>query len=263
MSFIQEPLKWNSVFRPIVYEFNYPTANFSSVTNIGGFAKFNLTTIDIYGLSAVRRIYISSGIYAGWHIVTTTTSTSITTSTIYSATTTGTLDIIDDVQFEIYVGYTTGQWTSENPERIIATIQPNPNLTAQLRFDVSAYLKAAWANDGYMPMIAPPVNGNDGNMSTPFRVATLGRGANDGTTYYALYSTIESGLLNSFDVDGTLLSVQLPVVFSCGCSIISQVVDTVIYNNITCDGTIYDAVIKKFQDGEPFYFQDSELYEFN
>lgn len=261
MSFSQHPLKWSSVFRPVVYEHIYSTAAFTSVSDVGGFARFNLSVAT--SLTGTRRIYIASGTYAGWHNVSAVTATTITTETAYISTTTGTLTIIEDTQFEIYVGYSGGSLASVNPERLIATIQPVPNLQAVLRFDISEYLKSAWANDGYSPMVAPPENGEDPNMSTPFRVATLGRSASDGDTYYAAYATIPSGTLNNFDFDGIFLSQDEPVVFTCGCSIISQIVDTVIYNNITCNGTIYDEEIKQFQDGDPFEFEDGVIYEFN
>lgn len=261
MSFNQTPLKWSSVFRPVIYEHNYDTSSFTSVTDVSGYARFNLALTT--SLTGIRRIYIASGTYVGWHIVTAVTATTITTSTVYTATASGTLKIIEDTQFEIYVGYDAGEYSDVNPERLIATIQPTPNLAGELIFDISSYLKSAWANDGYAPMIAPPVEGIDVNMSTPYRVATLGRAAADGDTYYALYSTIDSGLLNSFDVDGISLTVLPPVVFSCGCSIISQITDTVIDNTVTCDGEYYTEILKNFQDGTPFFFQNGEIYDFN
>ena len=237
MSFSQNPLKWNNVFQPVVYTHIYDTATFTSVTDVGGFAKFNFSLSGSY--TGIRRIYISSGVYIGWHTVSAVTATSITTTSVYISTATGSLKIIEDVQFEIYVGYASGTYAVNNPERIIATIQPSPNLSAVLSFDIKEYLKAAWADDGYAPAVKPPTNGVDENMSTPFRVATLGRSASAGTTYYACYGVIPSGTLNTFDADGIFMSVETPIVFSCGCSIISQIVDTVIYNNITCGGVAY------------------------
>lgn len=261
MSFIQEPSKWNSVFRPVVYQHEYDTAYFSSVSSVSGFAKFNLSLTT--STTGIRRIYIASGAYAGWHTVTANTATSFTTSTTYGATATGTLTIIEDTQFEIYVGHPSGTYVIENPERLIATIQPPPNLSGQLIFGIAEYLKAAWANDGYAPMVAPPANGIDVNMSTPFRVETLGRSASDGDYYYAAYATIPTGTLNEFDLSGVFLSVDEPVVFSCGCTILSQILDTVIYNHITCSGVVYTDEVKEFQDGEAFEFMDGETYIFN
>lgn len=261
MSFIQEPSKWNSVFRPVVYQHEYDSAYFSSVSNVSGFARFNLASTT--SLTGIRRIYISGGTYSGWHTISAVTATTITTTTAYSSSTTGYALIIEDVQFEIYVGYPSGTYADENPERLIATIQPSPNLQGELYFDIAEYLKAAWANDGYAPMVAPPANGVDVNMSTPFRVETLGRSASDGDYYYAAYSTIPTGALNEFDLAGVFLSADEPVVFSCGCTILSQIIDTVIYNHITCSGVTYTDEVKNFQDDEIFEFMDGETYIFN
>jgi hypothetical protein len=261
MSFLQTPSKWNSVFRPVVYQHEYSTAYFSSVTSVGGFARFDLTLTT--SLTGIRRIYISGGTYSGWHTISAVTATTITTETAFISTTTGYAVIIEDTQFEIYVGYPSGTYAVENPERLIATIQPAPNLTGQLYFDIAEYLKAAWANDGYAPMVAPPANGVDVNMSTPFRVATLGRSASDGSYYYAAYATITTGDLNEFDLSGVFLSVDEPVVFSCGCTILSQILDTVIYNQITCSGVTYTDEVYFYQDDEIFEFMDGETYIFN
>lgn len=261
MSFLQTPSKWNSVFRPVVYQHQYDTAYFSSVSSVSGFAKFNLSLTT--STTGIRRIYIASGAYAGWHTVTANTATSFTTSTAYGATATGTLTIIEDTQFEIYVGYPSGTYAVENPERLIATIQPAPNLTGQLYFDIAEYLKAAWANDGYAPMVAPPANGVDVNMSTPFRVETLGKSASDGDYYYAAYATIPTGKLNDYSYYGVFLSIDTPVLFSCGCTILSQILDFLIYNHIICDGSVDTSETKLFQDGSVFEFQDGETFIYN
>lgn len=261
MSFLQQPFKWNSVFRPVVYQHEYDTAYFSSVSSVSGYAKFNLTLAT--SLTGIRRIYISGGTYSGWHTVSAVTATTITTTTLFTSTTTGYAVIIEDTQFEIYVGYPSGDYSVDNPERLIATIQPVPNLKGELYFDIAEYLKAAWANDGYSPMVTPPANGVDVNMSTPFRVATLGRSSSDGDYYYAAYATIESGVLNNYDLSGVFLSTDEPIAFSCGCTILSEIIDTVIYNHIICDGSVDTNESKFFQDGSLFEFQDGETYIFN
>ena len=263
MSFIQEPSKWNSVFRPVVYQHEYKELTFVSVANVGGFAVITLSGFYAWLGVTIRRIYIGSGTYQGWHTITSSTATTITTGTAFISTSSGSLLLIEDVQFEIYVGYPSGTYAVENPERLIATIQPAPNLKGQLFFDISEYLKAAWANDGYAPMIAPPANGVDVNMSTPFRVETLGRYVSEGTTYYAAYATITTGALNEFDLAGVFLSVDEPVVFSCGCTILSQIIDTVIYNYITCSGVTYTNEVYFYQDDEIFEFMDGETFIFN
>lgn len=233
MILTEYPYPWNSVHRPIPFVYDHEERTLFIVTSSGGLAVFWVQSPYNFTPVAGERIYIDSGIYEGYHTVTSVAGSLIATSTSFigSDFSVPTVKYIRLPQIKVYCGYLSGEeYDDELPSELVATFTPENSPEIDVRFDVSEYLKSIFR-------IVAPTEGIDFNMFNRFRLFF------DGVYhefYMALNSSIKTDELNSDYVDtGAYLNSTIPpVVFGCGKTLLSHLQGNVVVNVVSNNGDI-------------------------
>ena len=211
---LSPPNKWNSVHRPIVYKFSNVSIFALSITDNGGFARFNVGASYISQFSVGQRVYIASGTYQGNWTVTDATGT-VTLNAPYSTSGTAFLIPLTNITAQLWAGYqATHEGYADYPFKKIADIVAVPNLTGTTDIDVSGYLVSIFKK------IEAPRIGADFRMSVPFRLVVSGYPQ---TTYYALNGTFPQDQLQAFDSNFAILNARVPIHFNNGVCMYSMI----------------------------------------
>lgn len=219
------PSQWNSVHRPIRFVYDHEQRTLVQVLNNGGFANFWVASAYDYTPVAGEQIYVSSGIYEGYHVVSSVSGQFITTTTTYTSNDLDSPNVlyIRLPEIEVYSGYLPGEeYPTQLPLTLVATFNPKNNPGNQVVFDLSEYLKSIF-------QIKVPVEGIDFNMFNRFRVVF---DSHAHEYYQVLNSSILTADINSLYVDtGAYLNTNTPpVLFSCGRTILSSLTGNVVVN---------------------------------
>ncbi len=266
------PNTWISIHRPVLCAVDNYTVNFTAVSDVSGKARFHFVGLpSAIPISGENKIYIASGTYKGFHEVTATTNSTITTNTTFGATASGTIEVQFDYTMQIVGGYPLLDET--------IGFKVYYDTTGQISFQIQAYLKAI----SNFETIQPPTFGTyDPNMFCHYRVElvpgtdlttfitalygsvtdaniTLVMGWDNSATYYALNGTFKQTALQAYDAEGTWLDDMEPRLFSnCGCFLSSQIVDDVVMNIKSCNqfGIAPEEMDALMQDGGRLLAQD-------
>lgn len=240
------PLTYNSLHRPIRFGIDYTQAwtwNYSGVTDVNGKAQFTSGT-NTYGTPPARFIYVSSGVYAGFHTIKSVdNSGNILTYTDYVSSTSGSLKILVNLKYRVYYGYPT--------QTSYFDVKPYWNQSGELDIDIATFLARVIPSP-----IVSPAGTFDNNMYTWFQIKILASpdfleflNANsinedseilsmtgyDWTvdTWYGINSSILSTDLNTNHVNaGQYLAPQSPIFFQGHPTIYSQIINNRVYNVI-------------------------------
>jgi hypothetical protein len=228
---IKQPELWQSAHRPIVYEFDFQARVLSTVTDVGGFARFDLTVAYSTGILAGGQLFVVDGIYKGYHTVVSGSGTQYLTSTPFIGASTGnTIKRAVTVPIRVFSGYATGEDATLEPLYPITQVAefvPEPTPQGTLRFDISAYVSAMFSTD-----IEPPLIGIDHKLFRRYRI-TLGLAL---TTAYRQAANAAIDDLSSYVNTGRPLSPEKkPQYQNCGKNLISQIV---LENIITSYGSL-------------------------
>jgi hypothetical protein len=212
---IKCPRQWVSAYQPINYLFDAPTENGTFTNNLGFVQVYsgvfrNLDTL----LQPGDLIYITAGVYKGYHTVkqiigygynsASPTSVTYTINTVFTTNDGGTIRDIKYMQppvFSVYKGWQTGEvpiGVSPNPYPFlkVADFSPEGNRDGFLEINISGYVQSA-----LLPIV-PPKKGliffgadNGYNLYMPFRVVF------SSTVTTKSYLTIHKGLCAGTDTE--------------------------------------------------------------
>lgn len=248
MDLLQAPSQWNSAHQPIVYEFDFDALELYAVNDVGGYAQFDfdcgLAFCSQFPVTPVvgDRLYVPSGTYIGFHIITSVDSNYLfTTETPYVSTQAG-VDVkhVRTVTFTLVKGYFSGEgWDTELPIENVISFTPSVSPDVTLIFDVSGYLKSIFT-------IAGPTIGIDFSLFNRFRLFF------DDTydTYYqVLNSSIPTAELMStyFGTGVYLSSTTTQIIFQCGKTILSL---------LDATGVVINEVAENGDTGQDYFYDD-------
>lgn len=232
MILVTQPEYWSSVHRPMEFVYGHEERTLVNVLNSGGFANFWLLTAYDNVPVAGEQIYVESGVYEGFHVVTSVSGQFVLTTTTYT-----TSDITNPAvlyirlpQIKVYSGYLPAEeYPADLPLTLVATFTPENSPVNDVQFDVSEYLKSIFS-------IEPPVIGIDFNMFNRYRLYFDGAYQD---FFMVLNSSILTSELNELYVDtGAYLNSKVPpIVFACGKTILSTLTGSVV-TNYEFDGSV-------------------------
>jgi hypothetical protein len=207
------PNTWNSVHKPIEYRVTFTSYFAISITNNGGYARFNVGSSIAALFTVGQRVYVPSGPYAGNWTVRDTAGT-VTISAPYSSSGTAFITPLVNVSAQLWAGYqSTHEGYSDYPFRQIADIVAVPGLEGYVSIDVSGYLKSIFKK------IEAPRIGADFRMSCPFRLVVSGYSQ---STFYALNGTFDQAVLQNYAAYYEILNARHPIHFANGTCIYSM-----------------------------------------
>jgi len=227
------PSAWNAAHKPIIYEGVPYGTSLTTIADNAGFAQFTINVSFVLTLAVGQLVYVSTGVYAGWHTIKSVQSTTqFTTETTYTTTISVNAPITyyPILEFQLYTGYKTlEEYPTELPYTLTATFKVEPNTkTFSYKWDISGYLQSIFT-------IVPPTLGIDFNLFNRFRLvfdgnelenyqvansavdnpdfdllyANTGQPLNDDTTIYfncgeTINSIIEGGIIRTYINDGCI-----------------------------------------------------------
>jgi len=152
VNLIKKPFYWCSAHRDVKFTFDFETISLNGSTawlledtDTGNMTFTYTGTLFTDTPEAGGIIYVSSGIYKGYHVILSYETLSgfafINTETLYTADqTTGNVKLITSHVFEIYKGYESGDLATLLPYTKIAEFRPESNIDGYLVVNVSGYL---------------------------------------------------------------------------------------------------------------------------
>lgn len=142
MNIVTRPFFWVSAHREAKFVFDYEHRyTLTNVVSTDGKAVFIFNSDGINFQEIGEYIYITTGIYKGYHKITSIPfSNWYVTETDYIDDSTGTLVFIEDHVFTIYTGYDYGTLQTYLPYKLSATFKPEPNADGQLVVNISGYI---------------------------------------------------------------------------------------------------------------------------
>lgn len=255
LTLTSQPSAWNSVHQPIPFVLDFEEKNLTQVNDVSGSAQFVVTLYDYELPTAGDRIYVESGIYAGFHTVVSTTLSvgviNIQTNTTYTANSSGmnVKAVIPVPEISLYKGYDTGEeYDTELPYELVATFTPVVSLTGDIQFDVSGFLKSIFT-------IEAPTIGIDFSLFNRFRIDFTGNMLSPGGAFYifptwqALNSAIPTAELMStyFGTGVYLSSSTTQIIFGCGKTILSL---------LDATGVVINTEVEDGDTGADYFYDD-------
>lgn len=142
MNIVTRPFKWIAAHREAKFVFDYEKRYaLTNVVGVLGKATFIFTSDGINAQEVGDYIYITSGVYKGYHKITSIPfSNWYTTETAFTVDATGTLVFIEDHVFKIAAGYDYGTLETYLPYADVALFKPEPNANGQLVVNISGYV---------------------------------------------------------------------------------------------------------------------------
>ena len=234
---ITQPRLWASAHKPIefVYEMPFQTGD---VDNSGGFANVLLGSALAGGKTIIAGdiIYISSGVYLGYHVVKSVDNNlDFVLETAYiSFASSVTIKYATPPQWQIWKGYQDSEVVGTNyfPFTKVADFAPEGNIEGYLSFNIGGYIKSAMAEITALTEGTLFGTGiyleESRNLYTPYRLLI---GVNPESLYFeniylALNSSIESNTLNAEYLKTTKPLNTLPFINSCGTTWLSFINET-------------------------------------
>jgi hypothetical protein len=229
---ITQPKLWASAHKPIEFVYDMPFQT-GDVDNSGGFANVLLGSALAGGKTIVAGdiIYISSGVYLGYHVVKSVDNNlDFVLETAYiSFASSVTIKYATPPQWQIWKGYQDSEVIGTNyfPFTKVADFAPEGNIDGYLSFNIGGYVKSA------MKPIEPPLEGanvgvdiylySDVSLWQPYRLLI---GTNPDSLYFeriylALNSSIESNVLNAEYLNTSKALNSLPFINSCGTTFVT------------------------------------------
>lgn len=234
------PRPWNSVhdINGIKYIFDHEQVSVSSVSNNGGFAQFNLSSIFPVGTPAVGdKLLVESGSnYLGTHEITEIVSTTqFVTDTAFSDSYVdgGVIKHIRTPEVKLYAGYLSGEgYSTEHPMTLLATFTPENDPNNQVSFYVHGFLKSLFTS------IDPP--GTDTGVELQlFNRFRLYFDGNYHDHFQVINSAIDTEtLMDEFVNTGKYLNTDSPPPeFSCGVTILTRILNDIVWIDVITDGS--------------------------
>lgn len=239
MAIVQIPSTWSSAHRPIIFEVDSIPFSYSIVNNSGK-VRINLTSGFLaFDYPLLRRVYIPSGIYKGYH----------NTTAVRTASPNGYIDVTTD-----FIGADSGSnlmlcWNYR--VRVLAGFPNYDTITekqalyrpdGRVIFDLQENVKIS------IP-IAPPVNGIDPSLFTWYKVEIIpdadlqdyltGEGLSVFDVYgydtllydfRALNSTADQSIINTIAAGSSIIADQnVPIFTSPRLNVFSRVFDSRVF----------------------------------
>lgn len=250
-----QPSAWNSVHQPIPFVLDFEKKNLTQVNDVSGKAQFVVSLYDFELPTVGDRIYVESGIYEGFHTISLTSLSvgviNINTTTDYIADSSGmnVRAIIPIPEFSLYKGYDTGEeYDTELPYELVATFTPVVSPTADIRFDVSGFLKSIFT-------IEAPTIGIDFSLFNRFRIRFSGNLIAPGGAFYLLptWQVLNSAiptaeLMSTYFGTGVYLSSSTTqIIFGCGKTILSL---------LDVTGVVINTEVENGDTGADYFYDD-------
>jgi len=179
MRIFKKPFRWISAHRESLFTFNYDYSfPLIAVGDDSGKAVFIFAGDGIHEQTVGDLIYVTSGVYKGYHKITELLYANwYKTETQYTTLQNGgNVTFVEDAVFTLYSGYSTGALSTLLPYTKIAEFKPEPNSDGQLVVNIS----------GYVNKIFDVINSNDTTA-----VGSL-------VVYYNLFNQVKLFIDNSF-----------------------------------------------------------------
>lgn len=246
-------LTWYAVHQPILFGADlpfYPSAYDTAADDGNGFTVFHKSALILTPYPTFStRFYVSAGIYAGFHNI---TSYDSTLELIYTDTPfIGADPIFPTLQRIIYMvvpfGYRVYYGYPTQPDYLDIRAYHKPNGEAYI--NVGAILKNVFT-------ITPPVSGFDDSMYTYFSIDYIALGEfktllddaglninmftgwiYTATLSYALNAAIAHSRLQSLVANNDFIADADPIFFSNCCNIFTKIINNRAFNYIICNET--------------------------
>jgi len=236
LSVAQTPLQWSSLHRPILFSYGYQNSSIN-ITNASGYCRLQWSDTEAPELKVGDLIYIFGSLVTGYNtyhrITAVNSNTDVVTHIAYSSNTFTYGKVLYVPTIALYSGIT---GSDARPIKRLATIRPRANVydNNTIRVDVSDYLKQDFP-------INIPAPGNDLSLYNKFwLVQEIGESESVGNEFYVLNAATTHQETQAYATAGTFLNSMPPILFSCGKSIYSVLINnkvvTVVYD---ADGSSY------------------------
>lgn len=250
------PSKWNSAHQPVPFVFDFESRTLNNVINAVGKASFRMLDFTYQSPAIGERLYIDSGVYAGYHTITGTGTgfggfSTFSTTTDYISNDSGVnvKAVIAIPEFTLYKGYESSEaYEVELPFEVVATFTPVVSPEVDIRFDVSGFLKSIFT-------IQAPTIGIDFSLFNRFRIRYDGHGTGSGggfvvdDTFQVLNSSIPTAeLMSVYFGTGVYLSSSITqIIFGCGKTILSL---------LDATGVVINTDVDDGDTGADYYYDD-------
>lgn len=227
MNLTTAPYNWNSLWRPIRYVYEHASKVANSIGDNGGFAQWDFSAVFSPLPVVGERFIVTSGIYKGFHVITSVdSSTQFTTSTPYIGGAGAVTTLHERLpEIKLYKGYLSGEaYDAEDPSTLVATFRPKTSIDNNVKIDVSGYLQGEF-------IIEAPVEGVDNSLFSKFRLYFDGKYQ---TAYNVVNSAIESATLDAYyaNTGRHLTSSELPFLLDCGSTLLSRIENDAVVNHL-------------------------------